>query len=368
VIAEHYARKWQGAGLIDDAAVERILAWEAGRRQPVWLWAVASIGALAIALGIMAIVGANWESIPDAVKLAADLAVTAACAVFVFVSWQRVHVWRREIAAFLLFTLVLVGIALIGQVYQLQSEPWHALALWLALCTPFLALTAFTRFNGAIWGIAVVITWFSVDAPLHLSLQTYLAACGMVVIASVRDLWPPARRQADLILKLALAGMVVACSFAATFTWHTGDSAAPAVDILSAIVATAVAGAAFWPNHTTIERRLVLALLGASLVVWIVALLLGGVESTTRDLYRAVLFIAYWAAIGGFAARAGWRGWFGFAFTVVGLRLLILYFEAIGGLTATGFGLLGGGVLCLALAAIGWRLTRRVTPRAVSTP
>jgi len=45
---------------------------------------------------------------------------------------------------------------------------------------------------------------------------------------------------------------------------------------------------------------------------------------------------------------------------MVGLRLLVLYFEAIGGLTATGFGLLGGGVLCLALAAAGWRLTRRV--------
>ena len=385
MIAEHYARKWHGAGLIDAAAVERILVWEAEHRRPVWLWAVAGIGALAIALGTMAIVGANWESIPDWFKLAVDLAVTALCAVAVFASWRRNLVWRREIAAFFLFALVLAGIALIGQVYQLQSAPWHAMVLWLVLCTPFLALTTFTRFNGAIWTIAAVTTWFMMDEPIYrilaqlhvvvpghqywdsgyfASLQTWLAACGVIVVAAVRGLWSPARQQADVILKLALAGLVVACSLSATFPWRTESDVGPWGAIVAASLAAAVAGAAYWPHRTTIERRLVLALLAVSLVVWIAALAIGSFEPQVRDLYRAVLFIFYWAAIGGLAARAGWRGWFGFAFTMVGLRLLILYFEAIGGLTATGFGLLGGGVLCLALAAAGWRLTRSVARRA----
>ena len=81
------------------------------------------------------------------------------------------------------------------------------------------------------------------------------------------------------------------------------------------------------------------------------------------DLVRALLFIVYWIGIGAAAARASRRGLFGLAFTMVGLRLLILYFEAIGGLTATGLGLIGGGVLCLLLAAVGWRLTRGVPRR-----
>ena len=79
---------------------------------------------------------------------------------------------------------------------------------------------------------------------------------------------------------------------------------------------------------------------------------------------RAVLFIAYWGGIGAMAARAGARALFGLAFGMIGLRLLILYFEAIGGLTATGLGLIGGGVLCLGLAAIGWRLMRRMPRRS----
>ena len=388
MIAEHYARKWQGAGLIAAEAVERILAWEASRRQPVWLWAVTGIGALAIALGVMAIIGANWESILDGLKLGVDLAATTLCAGAVFVSWRHVHVWRREISSFLLFALVLAGIALIGQVYQLQSEPWHAMVLWLALCTPFLALTTFTRFNGAVWTIAVVTTWFMLDEPvysalarLHIvkpghqhwwdsgyftSLQAYLAACGMIVVATVRNLWPPARHQADLILKMALAGLVATCSLTAAFSPYMEVIGAPWGVVFTVLLATVIAAVACWPRRTTAERRLLLALLGVSLAVWVAALILVDFVPKGRDLYRALLFMAYWAAIGGLAARAGWRGWFGFAFAMVGLRLLILYFEAIGGLTATGLGLLGGGVLCITLAAIGWRLTRGVA--LVSAP
>ena len=59
------------------------------------------------------------------------------------------------------------------------------------------------------------------------------------------------------------------------------------------------------------------------------------------------------------------RGLFGLAFTMVGLRLLILYFEAIGGLTATGLGLIGGGVLCLVLTWLGWRLTQRLARTSI---
>ena len=85
VIAEHFMRRWQAAGLIDGEAAARIVAWEATHRRPVFLWAVSGMGILALSLGIMAIVGANWEDIPAWLKLALDLALNAACVVAVFV-------------------------------------------------------------------------------------------------------------------------------------------------------------------------------------------------------------------------------------------------------------------------------------------
>src|SRR5260221_4018763 len=84
VIPEFFMRRWQAAGLIDDATTERIAAWETSHRRPVWLWAVAGMGALAIGLGVMAVIGANWEGIPAWAKLAVVLALNVLCSVALF--------------------------------------------------------------------------------------------------------------------------------------------------------------------------------------------------------------------------------------------------------------------------------------------
>jgi uncharacterized membrane protein len=346
----------------------------------VLLWAIAGMGALAVSLGIMAVVGANWERIPAALKLATDLALNAAAAAVTYVAWRRGWTWRREISALLLFGLVLSGIALIGQVYQLQSAPWRALTLWLMLSTPFLALAAFSWLNGTIWAIAAVTTWFMANAPLQdlvsnlwapkyqWPLMGYLAACWMILIAVLRGLWTPARGQADLMLRLALAGLIAACSLTVAFAWiDRGTATSPTGPILAAAAASVAAAAALWLGRVGAERRLLLALLAGSLLAWAVALPTASMEGRTGDVVRALLFILYWAGIGAVAAAGGRRVVFGLAFTLIGVRILILYFEAIGGLTATGLGLIGGGVLCLALAAVGWRLTRGVPRRAAET-
>lgn len=384
MIAEHFARRWQKAGLIDDALARRIVDWEIANRRPVVLWAIAGMGTLAVALGVMAIVGANWESIPAWLKLAVDLGLNGACAAAVFVFWRQGRLWLREIAAFLLFGLVLSGIALIGQVYQLQSDPWRALVLWLALCTPFLALTAHTRLTGAIWAIAAVTTWFTAGEPIHdlltrievlparrqywdsglmVPVIAYLAACAMIVLASLRRLWPEARGQADLLMRLGVAGLIATCSLAMAFAWRGTGDGGPLGPIVTTAITTLIAATALSATHAEGERRILLVLLATSFAVWTVALLVSGLAGKQADLARALLFVAYWGVIGATAARAGARAMFGVAFSAIGLRLLVLYFEAIGGLTATGLGLIGGGVLCLALAAIGWRLMRRMSRR-----
>jgi uncharacterized membrane protein len=382
VIAEHFIRRWQRAGLIDGDLARRIQDWEAAHRRPVAVWAIAGMGALAVSLGVMAIVGANWEDIPAWFKLTVDLGLNALCAAMVFVCWRRGWEWRREIAALLLFGLVLSGIALIGQTYQLQSAPWRALVFWLAITTPFLALTAFSRLSGVLWTIAAVTTWFTLDEPVHdlmvragalasrrnfwdggdlTPLMGYFAACGIVVIAVLRGRWAPARGQARTMLQLALAGLAAICSLVTAFDWTSrGSAPVPLGSIVIGVGANLAAAAAAWVGLADAERRATLMVIAGSAAVWVLALLISPLGGLTEEIARAVLFVVYWGGIGALAATGGRRGLFGLAFTLVGLRLLVLYFEAIGGLTATGFGLIGGGFLCLALAAVGWRLTRNV--------
>jgi len=384
MIAEHFIRRWQKAGLIGNDLARRIVAWEVTNRRPVVLWALAGTGALAMGLGIMAIVGANWEDIPAWLKLAVDLGLNAGCAVAIFVFWRRGRLWLCEISALALFALVLSGIALIGQIYQLQSSPWRALVLWLALCTPFLALTTRARLTAVIWAIAVATTWFALSDPIHdllagfavlpprrpywepdvlLPLMGFLAVCLMIAGASLRWLWPPTRAQADMLMRLAMASLIGICSLVLAFAWRGSGDGGALGPIAIAAVAALLAGGALWLSGLADNRQTLLALLIASFAAWTIGILLSGLHGRLGDLSRAVVFIVYWGGIGAVAARSGARGLFGLAVTMVGLRLLVLYFEAIGGLTATGLGLIGGGILCLALAAVGWRLMRRVPRR-----
>ena len=394
MLAGHYLKRWRDAGLIDGGTVARIADWEAAHRRPVWLWALSGMGALAIGLGVVALVGANWEDIPAPLKLSGDLLLTALCAVFVFMAWKREQAWKREIGALLLFGLAIGGIALIGQVYQLQSDPWQALVIWLVLCTPFLALVAFTRLVGVLWAAAVLATWLAAYEALERSIASlqelfvppfppptetphahffhlllYLPACLMMVVATARRRWPPAADQGDLLLRLSLGGLVgaVSTTVVTVDSWLVGAGAP--IEIWIGAAATLLAASVLWQGSGALQRRHAIALLGVSFAAWTAALSLAllwtGQRKVGFEAVLGLLFIVYWSAIGGLAARAGQRVLFGLAFTVVGVRLLILYFEAIGGLTATGFGLIGGGVLCLALTWAGWQLTRRMARGAV---
>lgn len=340
MIAERLTQRWQNAGLIDRETAERIVAWETAHRRPIWFWAISSTGALAVALGVMAIVGANWDDIPAWVKLAADLGLNLVCAIAVFAFWRRGLAWPREVAALLLFGLVLSGIALIGQVYHLQSDSWHALVLWLALCTPFLALTALTRFNGTIWALAAATTWYASEAPVSrllgrigalpkndygnweytFPLLAYLPACLLIVVSGLRGLWPVARTQADLLLKLALAGMILACSVTMSFDERANGDTAPLGLLATGLAATILAVLALRLDRARADRRISMALITASFAGWTAAILLAKPNGATGELAQAVLFILYWAVLGALAARDGWRGLFGLAFTVIGLR------------------------------------------------
>ena len=68
---------WHDAGLIDAGTRDRLLAYEAEHARPLVLWAIYGIGALAIGLGFVSVVAANWEDIPGLVRLSVHLALIA---------------------------------------------------------------------------------------------------------------------------------------------------------------------------------------------------------------------------------------------------------------------------------------------------
>ena len=86
-LSQRKLQAWQDAGLIDAETVRRITAFEASHAKPLGLWAVIGIGALAIGLGLISVVAANWDAIAGSARLAIHFAIMLGVAGWMF--WQQ---------------------------------------------------------------------------------------------------------------------------------------------------------------------------------------------------------------------------------------------------------------------------------------
>ncbi|HEY5960718.1 MAG TPA: DUF2157 domain-containing protein, partial [Polyangiaceae bacterium] len=129
-------KRWTEAGLIESRQAQRILEFEQGRDRPMLLYAVAGLGGLAIAIGIVSIVAANWDAIPGRVKIGIDLAALLTFGIAFAHGSNKWPSWLRETALLVLYGLTLGSIALVGQVYQLGGSTRDALSVWSLLSAP----------------------------------------------------------------------------------------------------------------------------------------------------------------------------------------------------------------------------------------
>ena len=367
-------QRWHDAGLLDAAARDRILTWELSQARPVWLWAVAGVGGFAVALGVAALVAANWDAIPAGLKVGVHLVLDAAVAGALFVAWRSGWNRARELLALVLFGLVLSGIGLVGQVYQLGGTAWQGLLAWMLVCTPFLALLtrssllavawslgAATTYAAAVPGLAAALgrpaRWDLPDMALLWVFPAALLAAGML-----RGVQPGAQAQSGGIKGVACLLLLAAASWPSlllslnegrsSMTWGIYGSLALTILLLGPPLA-------FDRWRTGRWNQALVALPAAGWLAW--WLTVPG-RGDAAQLGRALVFIAFWAVVAWFVLRSGRRGAFTAAFAVIGLRVFVFYWEVFGSLLSTGLGLIGGGVLCLALAALGWTLVKRTAP------
>lgn len=348
---------WQAAGLIDAQAVAAIRAHEARESRPVALWAAIGLGLLALALGIVLIVAAGWDRIPAAIKLAGNLVLVIAAAQTVFRA-QRGS-WLAEGALVVLAALVLAGLALHAQVWQLTGPLWQLLGWWALLMSPAILLAGSTRLTAYLWAamLAALALSFALDsaAPAYMKGWPPALLPFLLYLSATPKGAPPPKfrdgvREAGLALTLGAASL-------AQLAWSMPVSSHDAVQVLSHSVWTLViATVTFFIVRE--DRTVVRTALAASAIA-VLLVLIPHSDSLLPRLVGALSFLAMWGAIAMAADRDGWTTLFGIAIAAIALRILIVYFELFGGLATTGFGLVGGGVL-LILLAVGWsRVVRK---------
>lgn len=369
---------WHEAGLIDAATRDRLLAYEAAHARPLALWAVFGIGALAIGLGLVSVIAANWEEIPGQLRLGVHLLAVAGALGALF--WREQGLaerspWAVEALVFVTAALGLTFFGHLGQVYQTASPLWQPLATWLVLFAPLLLLTgrswpaAAAVLGGAVWTAweyATGLAGYGTETPdmallLWLALVTALPVLFAPFAAWLRarsrrpDFW---RRLEQLALAYAVAGASLATAVAAVGGF--GDRGLlqewASMATGGAVVLAAGLGVALARPDTS-GRMAGAIIAGAGLVLPL------AYAADHVTLPPALLFMALWAGIAAAALSAHWRGVFQMAVGVIAVRLIILSFELAGDLLMSGFGLIFAGVMILGVAWGAVRVSKRFAPR-----
>lgn len=136
--------KWRDQGTITPeqatymvSDLQESASEESGKK---FIHAVGILGGLALSAGVLLVIASNWEYLGKGIKLVLALLMSIiplALAYYIVVIKESETIWGRVLN---LFGLFLIGgsLAMIGQIYNLESEYTRFLWTWTLLAAPFI--------------------------------------------------------------------------------------------------------------------------------------------------------------------------------------------------------------------------------------
>ena len=345
--------------------------------------ALAVIGAVAVGLGVIGFVAANWEELSHGVRLALLTAAVAGSYAAGFQLRDRTDSRPRLGEALYLLGVLLFGASLflVGQMYHVEAHDPFALLLWAggAVAT---ALVVRSRAIGAV-AVLIFTAWIGFEFGRALEDgDASLAALPVVAVfyggalyglatfaqARIREHWfaasgfPEAGRAVGL--PVAAAGLFVFTFSAATkelvhAEGELGGFLFGAFLIVAGLASLAAGALAL--SHRP-SGRYEAAMLVAMVAATLAAVLMGG----NGDAWAVVFNILFAAlALGviyaGFLSDETWLVNLGVVF--VAIDLVARYFDVFWSALPRSVGLIGAGVLVLGIAYVLERQRKRLLER-----
>jgi uncharacterized membrane protein len=345
------------------------------------VWGIASVGGLAIAVGIISVIAANWDDIPEKLKLAACGVLLLGSLVGALQTSRLENLWPRDL--FLLFHsgMVPATIGLIAQVYQLSGHPWRAVAVSAAFALPAAVVAKQGLLTDVFIGFLTLALgffmseyhWFdNLFEPGDLRVVFIYATFGLVLLLSSSaisgaHLGASAAARRWGIGLLAVTAVVASASWASTtdsrwLWWYPHPLLHWPVGIFLAAAAL-LSARLWWTRPPALQARLgAIALLTLLLCG---ALVLSTNQGTLllRQFVGFGLFAGLCIAVAIAAAGSGSKLGTNLATLALAVRVFVFYLELAKNLMTTGIGLIVTGFVCLAVAYAWWRL-RRTLPVA----
>ncbi len=357
--------QWIEQNLISEEQGEAILKYENSAPSRPWvMYGFYGIGILAIVVGIISLVAANWMSIPKGVKIPTYLLLQLLATLFAIRWLPREGLVREALLAFSgLFYLA--GIGLTAQIFNLHSEGWQGILFWLVLMLPCVLL-AHTAVISRIWYIGYAIAaflWYANNYTMAPDQYVkFLVMCALLIWVTVvgdlgQSLFPRVRHFFAVGYRTSLFFLVTIGSIIANVLWvdlrhRTYDELARIYLLIPWLpLALLIFFVALNPARNTKTRQYFVTtylLLGifATLPLFIDPQLL---PKIVKQIVGCLGFLAVWLNIALAAASSKHKRLFDLASLCIAARIIVVYFEVFGSLTTTGIGLIVSGVFILSV-------------------
>jgi hypothetical protein len=272
----------------------------------------------------------------------------------------------REVFLTLFGLLILGGIALIAQIFNLHSDGWEGLRLWLVLMLPA-TLLAQSRLVNHIWliGFGVTVGIWIAAGHGHEE-RRFMEGVASVYLFLALGLWERpwpvlpryftgAARFWSLLLVVAGGSAAGSIAWYSAMDGHTETLARELYLPWGALVVALAALFAGWRTSSARYLGAMALLLAGVTAFWTIPIVHGFGEQKVAG---AAIFVALWSLAGIAAVAKGQRKLFDLITVVISLRFIVVYFEIFGSLAATGVGLILSGAVILGVA-YAWHRYRR---------
>ena len=368
---------WHNAGLIDLTTVGKINQYEQDKSKPIVLWAIASLGAFSIVIGLISVVAANWLFIPDALKLSTDLFICFVISLILYKTFlssknNSASLWKVDVMVIIYYGFTLASMALIGQTYQQGGSIATLFLVWSIVTIP-LVLLGRGQFLAGLWFFGSATTYIlnveSIYGDIRLltaskfiatsiSVSAYLLGPLFFILVSrvpcLVKLRPMLANEFSRFSWVAILVFGMLCQF----LWYevfVYDFQSEALCIVGICFIATFITVSFIPrlypedpSTTHLAMRVVLTtvfILGAS-ALW---------HSEKLALIGALSNIVYLCILAWAALIIRSSALFNTITALICIRILAIYFEVFGSMLETGIGLVLGGSLTLAVAMLWFK-------------
>lgn len=340
----HKINDWVENGILTAEQGAAVVAFERDRKSLLSpIGALILLGVFSIGTGIVALVAANWQDIPDSFKLTVLFALLTGTAYAADAFRLKKLVFEGLLTAEMLLFLAAIG--LIGQIYHLHSDAykpmlfWSFLAFFPLLQTQKMILTAvwefvfFFAFMLSPWGRE-----FARFLGRYFNTPVTYSAAALFLFGALTQV-----RKAELFVAPLRKAAIVFAMIPLMFSERLFPTGADAA--LCFVLAAGAAGYSFLSGKAYKSVYAVCILYACFVSIpksfllffgqtgILIALLFAGVETKRFGFARVMAFVAC-------------------------LRVIAAYFELFGSLLETGGGLILTGLFILGIA-YGWHKADR---------